>query len=748
MQRVNDCIIMAAGMGTRLAPLSNNTPKPLVKINGKPMIETLIEQIKAKVTDNITIVVGYKAEQFKYLIDKYNVQLYLNDKYETCNNISSMFVARHQLGKHHGATLVCDADLIINNIDILKSDIECSGYYTTYSKKYVKEWMLELDENDFIKNCNPNGGTGWELKSISYWTYDDAQILKANIEKEFIDNQETQLFWDNVMMFKHKDEVQLKGYIIDSNNIEEIDTFDELCKKDNSYKKSKFKSFLQKFDNINFSTMLVPMLIMIILAILLTVFHDGAENVISVVRNFLGNDMSVYYLAFGLAAILLFAYMAFSKIGKIRIGKKEDKPINTLSWGILIFTSTMAADILFYAFHEWTYYWNASTILNGQSKELVSSTYSFFHWGFIPWAFYLILAAIYAFMFFNKERRDKQNMSEACRPILGKYTDKAPGKIINAFSVFGLLCGTATTFSVATPLMTAMLCKVFGLQNNHLITVLVLVGIATIYTTAVLFYYKGISIVSKITTVLFSFTLALFLIVGDTRFILESGFQGLGNMVQNFFSLATWVNPIRGSSSSFAQDWTVFYWAYWIAWCVATPFFIAKISKGMTIKKILLGGMTAGLLGTFSSFIIFGGFGMGLQSSGAFDAVGLIESGAGPAQVIVEIIGTLKYANVVYVLLFCVMACLYASTFDALTDVVSSFSYKRLDVDKPASKKMKVYWALVFLILPITLIFFDGTSQLLMSVAIIGAFPLTIIMILIVISFFKDLKSGGKQDDK
>ena len=147
------------------------------------------------------------------------------------------------------------------------------------------------------------------------------------------------------------------------------------------------------------------------------------------------------------------------------------------------------------------------------------------------------------------------------------------------------------------------------------------------------------------------------------------------------------------------------------------------------------------MLGTFASFTIFGGFGMSAQASG-FDFAGMIASGASPAQCIIELICS-KGSGFWYIalpLLLLTMFGLYASTFDALTDVVSSFSYKKLDIDASPSKPVKIYWALLFLVLPIALIFLDGTNHLLQSMSIIGAFLLTFIMICIVISFFIELK--------
>lgn len=493
----------------------------------------------------------------------------------------------------------------------------------------------------------------------------------------------------------------------------------------------------------NVSVILIPTIIIVALSALIMILPEQSTNVIMSIRNFLGNNLSVYYLLFGLLAFVLLLYFAFSKTGSTKLGNA--KPMNTFTWGSLIFTSTMAADILFYALHEWTYYWNAniSDIANTtttSSKVLWSETYSFFHWGFIPWAFYLVLAIVYAYFFYKKRHNKRQSLAYMCEPVLKDKVNKAPGKIIDSVSILGLLCGTSTTFSVATPLMTAIVCKLFGLVRTPLISVIILVVIAIVYGIAVLIGNKGIGVLAKITTILFSCLIALFFIFGGPQFIAESGLQGIGNMLQHFFQMSTWTDPCR--ISSFAQDWTTFYWSYWIAWCIATPFFIAKISKGRTIKQVAVGGLLSGLLGTFMSFIVLGGFGMNLQVTGTFDAATMIANGASPADMIVEMISTSQIWYILLPLLLITMLGLYATTFDALVDVVSSFTYKELPINKSPSVKVKLFWIVIFLALPISLLFLETTNQLLMSVSIIAAFPITLIMLLIVISFFKDIKGA------
>jgi BCCT family betaine/carnitine transporter len=199
------------------------------------------------------------------------------------------------------------------------------------------------------------------------------------------------------------------------------------------------------------------------------------------------------------------------------------------------------------------------------------------------------------------------------------------------------------------------------------------------------------------------------------------------------------MDPLR--ETSFPQNWTIYYWAYWMVWCVATPFFIGKISRGRTIRQVVLQGYSWGLAGTFASFIILGNYGLAQQVKYGVDISGTIAETGDYAAAALQVFETLPLPALGLLLLVINMIVFYASTFDALTVVVASYSYKRLDVDKEPSKAIIVFWAIVFVIFPIALIFAQNTLHSLQSVAIIAAFPVGFIILLIILSFYRDVKA-------
>jgi BCCT family betaine/carnitine transporter len=268
-------------------------------------------------------------------------------------------------------------------------------------------------------------------------------------------------------------------------------------------------------------------------------------------------------------------------------------------------------------------------------------------------------------------------------------------------------------------------------------TIFILVVICVTYTVTVYFGMKGIARLASSCTYLFFALLAYVLIGGgQLRYTIETGITALGNLAQNFIALSTWTDSLR--SSSFPQNWTIFYWAYWMVWCVATPFFIGTISKGRTIRQTILGGYFYGLAGTFTSFIILGNYSLGLQTAGRLDIMELYRNSGDLYEVILKIIDTLPLAQAGLILLALTMIAFYATSFDALTMVAATYSYKELPEGREPHKNVKLFWAVLLMLLPIALIFSDSSMANLQSVSIIAAFPVGIIILLIVKSFFKD----------
>lgn len=495
------------------------------------------------------------------------------------------------------------------------------------------------------------------------------------------------------------------------------------------------------------TTTLAPLVFLLVLCIFFIVNPEGSTETLSAIRGFLGTELGLYYLVVALGIFLASLYLAFSDIGKVRLGGKTEKPkYGFFSWGAMVFCCGLAADILFYSFCEWIYYAEEPRVQELGSIQDWANAIPLYHWGPVVWSFYAVLAACFGFMIHVRGSK-KQKYSEACRPILGKHTDGIPGKIIDILAVVALIAGTATTFSVATPLLGSALTTLFGIEYSKWVTIAILLVTCGTYTTSVMIGMKGVNNLSKICMILFGTLLIYVLVVsGKAVYILENGFYSLGLVVQNFPVLSTYTDPLR--ENSFPQNWTMYYWAYWLVWCVAAPFFMGNISRGRTVKQVILGTYVFGLFSTLISFIILGNYGLNLQVTGKFDAIAAYEAnGYDLYAVIIDIIKTIPGYQFVLIVLILSMIAFYATSFDSITLVASSYSYKNMKGDEMASKKMKLFWAVLLILLPIALIFSDSSMNNIQSVSIIAAFPVGIVIILIIASFIKDARKYIDNDE-
>ena len=231
---VKRAIIMAAGIGKRMRPLTLKMPKPLIEVNGVRMIDTIIDALLANGITDINIVTGYLAENFEILLTKYPFLKFVNNPdYEKYNNISSLYYARELLDTD---VVITDADQIVKNDKILSSVFSLSGYNATEVTNHTDEWVMSV-ENGIVTSCSRDGGDkGWQLYSVSRWNREDALKLKKYVTLEFENNERRDLYWDDIPMFIHFEDFRLGIRVMNSDDLIEIDSLEELQNTDSKYR--------------------------------------------------------------------------------------------------------------------------------------------------------------------------------------------------------------------------------------------------------------------------------------------------------------------------------------------------------------------------------------------------------------------------------------------------------------------------------------------------------------------------------
>ena len=221
-----NAIIMASGLGSRMRPLTYTTPKPLISVLGKPMVESVIDALNKIKVENIYIVVGYLKEQFGYLTQKYkNVTLIENPDYETINNISSIYYARDKLLK--GDTFICEADLYVANQHLFCADLSHSCYFGKFVEGHSDDWVFDTDDNGFITRVGKYGDDLYNMVGISYFSAADSKILSEKISEAYGSSGYETLFWDDIVN-RNLDALRLRIHPVGKEDIYEIDTVEEL----------------------------------------------------------------------------------------------------------------------------------------------------------------------------------------------------------------------------------------------------------------------------------------------------------------------------------------------------------------------------------------------------------------------------------------------------------------------------------------------------------------------------------------
>ena len=231
-QVVKRAIILAAGLGKRIQPVSFETPKPLITVNGNRMIDTVIDALKQNGITEIYIVIGHLKEKFNAYAGITGITLIENPYYLTSNNISSLYVARDYLEE----CMILDGDQIVRNSVALAPAFYRSGYNAVWTDHETNEWLMNV-ENGIVKSCSRNGGShGWQLYSVSRWSAKDGKMLRQCVEQEY-ESGHTDIYWDDVPLFLHSDKFRLGIHEMGPEDIVEIDGIEELAAEDAEYRK-------------------------------------------------------------------------------------------------------------------------------------------------------------------------------------------------------------------------------------------------------------------------------------------------------------------------------------------------------------------------------------------------------------------------------------------------------------------------------------------------------------------------------
>jgi betaine/carnitine transporter, BCCT family len=492
---------------------------------------------------------------------------------------------------------------------------------------------------------------------------------------------------------------------------------------------------------IDWPTFIGALFLLLAVTVPLMIFPEEGERLVLKANDYITQNFGVLYLLVGLGVFFFLIYVAFSKNGWVKLGEKGEKPeFGTFSWAAMLFCAGIGSSILYWGTIEWAYYYQGPPFgVEPGTEEAIrwASTYGIFHWGPIAWAIYTLPALPMAYFYYVR-KKPVLKVSEACRPLIGRLADGPIGKLIDVLFMFGLLGGAGTTLALGTPMIAQGIHDLTGIEINMFVQTAILILCTTIFAiSSYTGLKKGIKYLSDVNLWLAIFLLVFVLVFGPTLFLLETTTNSIGLLLDNFFHMSTWTEPFTNlgpyQETGFPEAWTVFYWAWWLVYAPFVGLFVAKISRGRTIRQMILGTMIYGTLGCILFFGIIGNFGLYMQLTGELDTVSILNEQGAPAAIL-TIIGQLPLAPFM-IFIFTVLAIIFlATTFDSSSYILASVVQKEVK-DEPV-RWNRMFWAFGLSFLPLILMYIGGLSTL-QTASIVGGFPLLIILIMLGWSFMK-----------
>jgi betaine/carnitine transporter, BCCT family len=486
---------------------------------------------------------------------------------------------------------------------------------------------------------------------------------------------------------------------------------------------------------------------LIVISSILLIEPEASLKTLKALLQFCTHSLGSIFLLFGFLGSLWLIWLVMSRYGDQLLGPKGVPPAySTISWFGMLFCAGIGSNLLYFGTIEWMWYYlgpPAGIVAQSPEAYAWAGAYSFFHWGPIAWAIYAIAAVPLAYMLHVKET-SVLRLSEACRGVLGDRVDGVLGRGIDILFIFGLVGGVGTSLGVGIPMISAVASEIFGVARGMTLDVVILIGLTITFSISVsLGLDKGIKVLSDINVVLAIALLFFIFVVGDSAFIVNQALDSFSLVLQNIIRMS--LRTEAAVKSTFPQDFTVFYWAWWIAWAPFMGLFVARISRGRTIKNIIIGIVFGGCLGCGAGFAILGNTSMSMVIKKNPEMLQLLQSAAanptsldGP-QVVVTLLKSLPFSSMIFVIFFALAFIFVATSLDSAAFTLSATASKNLPVDGQPPRWHRLTWAFVLGFVALSLMYIGGI-EILQTASVIVGVPLLIVMIIAIVSFMKAIR--------
>ena len=471
-------------------------------------------------------------------------------------------------------------------------------------------------------------------------------------------------------------------------------------------------------------------------------YPDAAGALVDAVYAWIADSLGLLYHWATIFATVFLAWLAFSRHGKRVLGDGSKPEHSTFSWVGMLFCAGIGSGLLYWSTAEWAAYMDQPPFGvepgSPQAQEW-AATYGIFHWGLSAWCLYCLPTVAIAWPYY-RYRLPYLRLSGALVGLFGREFSNRPwGRVVDLLFILALIGGTGTSLGLATPMLGAVAGRLFGVEASFA-TTLVIAGVcvALFGVSVYLGLERGIRRLSNLNLVLAGVFLVWVLVTGPAIFALELGTSAIGLMLQEFVRMNTWTDPIL--ETGFTEDWTVFYWAWWIAYGPFMGLFVTKISRGRTLRALIFGMIGFGSLGCAVFYVIWGNSVMWMDLNQDIGFLALWRNGDG-AEAIAVAVGSLA-GQPVPLAIFLVLGLVFvATTYDSASYAIAASATRNLNPGSHPGRAHRVFWAFALAILPIALVLID-TLNAAKSATLVVSLPLLGVGVLMVASLLRTLRTG------
>lgn len=449
------------------------------------------------------------------------------------------------------------------------------------------------------------------------------------------------------------------------------------------------------------------------------------------------------YLVVVFLVLAFLLFLAIGKLGNLRIGGEDAEPEFSLgSWFAMLFSAGMGIGLVFWGVAEpLSHYANPPEMIEAQGVDAAraSMRYAFFHWGLHPWAVYALMGLAMAWFQYNRKARGL--VSDLLEPLLGKAAHRAPGKMVDILAVVVTAIGVATTLGFGASQISAGLHLVAGAPDT-LATQLIVVGVAFVLymASSATGLDRGIKWLSNFNMAMAALLLVLVIVLGPTAFVFETLTMTLGSYLNQLPGMSLRMSPF--SQNTWVGDWTIFYWAWWIAWAPFVGAFFARISYGRTVREFIGGVMMGPALVSFIWFSGFGGTALFQQMFGHVDLLPVLERGY--QFVLFSVFDNLPLSMLLSWCAIILLGSFFVTSADSATLVLSSMSSESPD-DPPLARRM--IWGVMQAMIAVALLVSGGLGAL-QAAVIVAALPFAVMLIAVAVSLYKVMDQEYRRDER